>query len=288
MVVHFFYRILCGFFLGISVFAPGFSGSIVAIIMGIYQDLLRIISNPFKQFKQNVKYCLPLAIGVGFSAVLFILTFKYLFETYEKATYLLFVGLVAGNLPIIFSEIRKCGFKKHYLAGGAVSFAAALALGIFAMGIEYTSGAEALQVDLPVLALGGLAGGVTALIPGMSVSVILIIIGVYSQLIIMAESLLHLDFGYLVPFGVFLVCAAVGLVSTSRGIKKVFEKFPGFSNVTVFGFMTGSLIGILVQSLKVSDADFNWLLGCAMLAVGLGISMLFVVLGKKMGKQEPQ
>ena len=63
MVFKFLYRILCGFFLGVSVVAPGFSGSIIAITMGIYQDLLRIISNPFKQFKKNVKYCIPLGIG---------------------------------------------------------------------------------------------------------------------------------------------------------------------------------------------------------------------------------
>ena len=280
MATKFLYRILCGFFLGVSVFAPGFSGSIVAITMGVYQDLLRIISNPFKPLKQNVQFCLPLAIGVAISAVLFVLTFSYLFETYEKATYLLFVGLITGNLPIIIAEIKKSGFKKHYLAGGIGAFIAALALGVFAIGIAPISEAGELSVNWLVWALGGIAGGVTALIPGMSFSMILIIMGIYSQLISAAESLLHMSFVYLIPFGLFCACAAVGLVSASRGIKFIFKKYPGFANSAVLGFMSGSLGGILLQSIQMNDANFNWLIGCVMLAAGLGISMLFVVLGK--------
>ena len=92
---RFLFRVFSGFFLGISVFAPGFSGSIIAIILGIYQDILRIASNPFKDLKQNIAFCFPLAIGVVGSGLLFIVTFSFLFDKYEKATYLLFVGLIA-------------------------------------------------------------------------------------------------------------------------------------------------------------------------------------------------
>ena len=284
MVIRFLYRILCGFFLGVSIFAPGFSGSIVAITMGIYQDLLRIISNPFKSLKQNIKFCFPLAIGAAISAVLFVLTFNYLFETYEKATYLLFVGLIVGNLPAIYSAVKKSGFKKHYLIGGTCAFISALVLGVFATKITPVSSHDLSHVNWLIWALGGFAGGVTALIPGMSVSMILIILGIYTQLISAAESLLHFDFTYFIPFGIFCVCALAGLVSASRGIKFVFKKYPGFANATVFGFMLGSLIGILIQSLQIKDADFSLPLGGIMLASGLCVSMLFVALGKTMNK----
>jgi putative membrane protein len=283
MIKKFLYRVFCGFFLGLSVFAPGFSGSIIAIAMGIYQDLLRIASNPFKRLKENIVFCLPLGIGAMISGVLFVLVFKFLFDTYEKATYLLFVGLITGNLPLIFTEIKKCGFKKHYLIGGVAAFAAALFLGIFAAGVEQTSAVEG-AASLFTLALGGAAAGITTLIPGMSVSMVLLIMGVYRQLISMADALLHMNFTDLVPFGVFGVCAIAGLILASRGIKAVFEKFPGFANSMVFGFMSGSLFGILIQSLQTSDADFSWLLGGVMLLAGLGISMLFVVLQKVVDK----
>ena len=288
MIKRFLYRIVCGFFLGLSVFAPGFSGSLIAIMMGIYQDIVRIAANPFKQLRKNFRFCLPLFIGAAISGVLFVLAFKYLFETYEKATYLLFVGLIVGNMPVIFKEIKKCGVQKRYLLGGVGAFAMALVLVIFALGIEQTAIVENNTVNLLILTLGGLVGGMTALVPGMSVSMILIVMGVYRQIIFAAEALLHLDFTYLLPLGVFVVCAVVGLVFASKGIKFIFKRFPGFANSMVFGFMSGALIGILIQSLQMNDTNFSWLLGGIMLAAGLGVSMLFVVMGKALNKGEAQ
>jgi len=284
MTKRFFYRIFCGFFLGISVFAPGFSGSVIAIILGIYQDIVRIASNPFKKLKRNIIFCIPLGIGAAISAVFFVVSFKFLFESFEKATYLLMIGLITGNLPEIFKQIKNCGFKKRYLAGGACAFAAALALGIFA--VDMGQAAEGITASLPILAVSGLAGGAVALMPGMSVSMTLIIFGVYSQLLFAAESFLHLDFTYWVPFGLFGLCAMIGLVLASSGIKVVFERYPGLANSMVFGFMAGSLAGISVQSLNISDASFRWWLGALMLIIGLGVSMLFVVMGRAMKKSD--
>jgi len=286
MFDKFLYRILCGFFLGFSVFAPGFSGSIVAIIMGVYQDILRIISNPFKDFKQNIRFCFPMLLGAAVSAVLFVLALNYMFYSNEKATYLLFVGLISGNLPVIFAEVKKNRFKRRYLIAGLVAFAAALVLGVFSPRIAPASNASGFAENWLTLALGGFAGGVTAPIPGMSVSIILIVMGLYSQLIFVAESLLRLDLTHLVPFAFFCVFAVAGLVSSSRVIKFAFKKYPGFSNTMVFGFMSGSLLGVLISSLGKDDPGFSWFLGGAMFIIGLGLSVLFVLLGRFMSKKE--
>jgi len=285
-VFKFLYRILCGFFLGVSVVAPGFSGSIIAITMGIYQDLLRIISNPFKQFKKNVKYCIPLGIGGLISAVLFVLTFRFLFDAYPKAMYLLFIGLIAGNVPVILAEIKKCGFQKRYLIGGAVAFAAALALSMLSEGIQTAQGSEALSIVWYIWVLGGLAGGVTALVPGMSVTMVLMVIGVYSPALFAADRLLHLDFAYLVPAAFFGAGAVAGLVLSSRGIGFIFKKYPGSTNSIVLGIMSGALVGVLIRSIQITDASFTWQLGSVMLAAGLAVSILFAIMGKKMNKEE--
>ncbi|MCL2494438.1 MAG: DUF368 domain-containing protein [Oscillospiraceae bacterium] len=280
---RFLYRVFCGFVLGLSVFAPGFSGSFLAIVLGIYRDILRIASNPFKQLKANILFCIPLGIGAAASAVLFVLGFNYLFQRFEKATLLLFIGLIAGNLPEIVKQARRCGFKKRYLIGGACAFAAALALAVLAP-VSVT--AENMQAGLPLLALGGLAGGAAALVPGMSVSMILILLGVYGPLLNAAQSFLQLDFTFLLPFGLFGLCALAGLMLASRGIKAIFDRIPGFANAMVFGFMAGSLGGVLWQALRMADESFTWALGGVMLAAGLGVSMLFVLLGRSMEKLE--
>jgi len=283
MIKKFFYKIFCGFFLGLSIFAPGFSGSVVAIIMGVYQDLIRIASNPFKKLKENILFCLPLGIGALISGVLFIFGFEYLFETYEKATYLLFVGLIAGNLPIIYQDVRKSGFKMKYSIGGVIAFAVALVFGLLAVG-DSRDGLAGFTAGLPLLAVSGFAAGMGAFVPGMSVSMILIITGVYEQLIFAARTFLNFKLTYLFPFAWFGLFVIIGLVVTSRGIKALFDKAPGLANTAVFGFVLGSLVGVLVQTLRSTDTDFNWYIGAIMLAVGLLISMLFVILGKRMNK----
>jgi len=278
----FLYRVLCGFFLGLSVFAPGLSGSVIAIIMGVYKRIVDIAANPFKDLKRTIVFCIPLVIGAVLSGVVFILLFDYLFNTYEKATYLLFIGLIAGNLPVIYYEIKEHGFKPVYLAGGAAAFVAALALILAATGISEGSGIEGLTASLPRLASAGFAGGATALVPGMSVSMVLIVFGVYRELIFAAKQILDMNLSYLLPFALFALAAIVGLVLSSRGIKWVFEKIPGLAYTAVFGFMASSILGMVIQSIQLTDTDFNWLMGIIMLALGLGISMLFVVLSRKM------
>ncbi|MCL2491741.1 MAG: DUF368 domain-containing protein [Coriobacteriia bacterium] len=285
-MLNYLYRILCGFFLGLSVFAPGLSGAVIAIIMGVYKDIVEIAANPFKNLKRNILWCIPIGIGVVLSGIVFILLFDFLFETYEKATYLLFLGLIAGNLPVIYAEIKKYGFKLSYLWGGFAAFAIALAL--FFAGTQAGMAADATQLSagIPLLIAAGFAGGAAMLVPGMSVSMVLIVFGVYRQLIYAAKTLIDLDLTYLIPFGLFALCAIAGVVLSSRAIKWVFEKIPGLAYTMIFGFMASSILGLIIQSIRLQDSDFSWLLGAIMLVVGLGISMMFVYLSRKMNIDE--
>ena len=284
----FLYRILCGFFLGLSIFAPGFSGSLVAIAMGIYHEIVRIMSNPLKKLKENVIFCIPIGAGLVISAVVFVLAFRQLFDSYEKAIYLLFIGLIAGSIPLVYMEVKKIGFKPHYLIGAVCAFALAVAVSVFTSETGLMSGDTASMSDWPGLALGGFAAGVTALIPGMSLSTVLVVLGVYGPLMYAAESLIRMELSFIVPIGLFLLFVVIGLMSTAKGIKFVFEKFPGFSNTTVLGFQFGSIIGIAYQSHQIIDANFTWLLGGIMLAVGFCISIMFIILGRVMNKSESE
>jgi len=254
--------------------------------MGIYHEFVRIIANPLKKIKQNIIFCLPLGIGLIFAGVLFVITFRQLFESYEKAIYLLFVGLIAGSIPLVLFEVKKIGFKPFYLIGAICALILAVAIGVFASGAGLMSGDTASVSDWPGLALGGFAAGVTALIPGMSLATVLILLGVYSPLIYAAEALIRMDLSYIIPIGLFFICMIFGLMSTAKGIKYIFERFPGFANTTVLGFQAGSLISIAYQSQKITDSNFTWLLGVVMIIIGLGISALFIIMGKVMNKSE--
>ena len=281
----FCYHIFCGFFLGISAFAPGFSGSVMAITMGIYSDLVRIMSNPFKEIRKNLSFFIALAIGIAISGILFVLAFSALIERYPRATLLLFVGLILGNLPMIAQEVKKVPFQKRYLIGGLLAFALALTLTLFGFGVGHATGADTEGILLLRLVFAGFIAGAITLVPGMSISAILIMLGAYGPLIAMVRGLLGLNWNYLPPFFGILLTAALGLVLTARLIKRIFKRFPGFANACIFGFMSGTLIGIFMESLDVYDPGFTWLQGGLTFAAGLGASFLFILLGKKMGKK---
>jgi putative membrane protein len=275
----FFYRIFCGFFLGISVLAPGVSGSIMAVMMGIYGQLLEIMARPFKNLRRNIVFMIPMGIGAALSLLLFILAFSALFEHYERATYLLFVGLIAGNLPTVWQDARKLGFKKHDPAGMAAGFAITVGVGLLSL-LQPESQADAARFPLFYLGLSGFAGGAVALVPGMSISLVLMLFGVYDHLL---ESARAIDIPVILVTG---VCFAAGLALASRLIKLVFDRYGRFANYVVFGILCGSLASVCM-SLPGKGGVFRWWQGVLMVALGLGVSLLFVLLSKKFAPVAP-
>jgi len=282
---QFLYHIFCGFFLGISAFAPGFSGSVMAITMGIYSDLVRIMSNPFKELRKNLGFFIALALGIAISGVLFVLAFRILIDRHLRATLLLFVGLILGNLPMIAGEVRKFQFQKRYLIGGLLAFALALILSLAGFGASHMANAGTESILFLRLALAGFIAGAITLVPGMSISAILIMLGAYGPLFAMVDGILRLNWHYLPPFFGTLLAAALGLILTARLIKRIFKRYPGFANACIFGFMSGTLVGIFIESLHLQDPGFTWPLGAVTFAIGIGASFLFILLGKKMGKK---
>ncbi|MBQ9106677.1 MAG: DUF368 domain-containing protein [Clostridia bacterium] len=242
----------------------------MAIIMGIYDKLLDIASNPFKNFKNNFKFLFPLGIGALISLVLFILVFSYLFDTYEKAVFMLFIGLIVGNLPTVYKEARKSKFKWYYVLGTVAAFAVSLVVGIMSEGTGETQVASE-NTGLLYIALSGALAGFSSLVPGMSVSMILIVMGVYDYLIASAKSL------DIVTIAVVGVAFVLSMILSSKLIKFIFSKFSGMAHFMVLGFLIGSVSGIFFTLPK----DGSNLAGVIMLAIGLAISLMFVYLGKK-------
>lgn len=284
----FFYRVFCGLFIGISIIAPGISGSVMAMMMGIYDELINIIANPFKNLKKNILYCIPLAIGAGISVVVFINLLKLLFEKFPTPAYLLFIGLIAGSIPTIWQEAVEGGFKKRYIIGIVASFVFAVAIGLLAKS-NFTFMADTAiaskSIQIAYFSLCGVIAGMTSMVPGMSVSMILMMLNVYEPLLSAASELTKLtnisdNLIIVIPV---CICFAVGMILFSNLIKIVFKKFRGLAYFMVIGFMLGSIISIL-PSLPVDL--LNWILSAAAIIIGVGISILFEKLGQRFNANE--
>jgi len=266
---NFFYRMLCGFFLGIAVIAPGVSGSVMAVMMGIYDELITIISNPFKNFKKNFIFLFPMGLGSIISIVSLIQVLKIMFERYPIPSFLLFFGLIGGSLPTIFKEANENGFQKKYLFGVIGAFIFAASIGLIARSKITLNSDLNDSVYLPIT--GGVAG-MMSMIPGMSISMVLMTLGVYSKL-------LHAAAGFkimtIAPVG---FCFLLGMFLFSKITKFIFDKYHSFAYFMVFGFVLGTLIGIFPG---IPTDLLNWILSIIMISLGFYISTLFQKLGVK-------
>lgn len=290
---NFFYRILCGAFLGISVIAPGISGSIMAVMMGIYDDLITIISNPFKKFKKNLMYLLPMVIGAIISMLLLIKVLDFLFEKYTVPAYLLFMSLIAGSVPTVVDEAKQEPIKKKYFIGTVIAFAFALTIGLlgksnFAIGVDTTNAAStAMKIYLP--ACGAIAG-MMSMVPGMSISMLLMMFGIYEPLLNLATGLMTPDrwftptwFGETFTVATVVLAFLIGMVLFSNITKRVFKKWHSLGFLMVLGFMSGSIVSIFPGLPK--DL-LNWVLSIIAIAIGISISYVFKILGQKFNVEE--
>ena len=111
-VKEFFKNLGCGAAIGVAVIIPGVSGGTLAVLLNIYDKMISAVSNLKSDFKNSIKFLLPIALGIviAFAAMYFPLQF-----TLERAplpTVLLFVGLMLGTFPKLLKDSAKLGFKK--------------------------------------------------------------------------------------------------------------------------------------------------------------------------------
>lgn len=273
---NFLYKALCGFFLGVSIIAPGVSGSVIAVMMGIYNDLIRIVSNPLKNFKKNFFYLLPMGIGGLISIAVFVKFFGFLFKDYEIQARMLFMGLVMGGLPTMWKQAYKSKFKPHYLIGIIGAFALAASVGLL---VRTGSVVVTDTPHLIYLCLAGLVAGACSMMPGMSVSMVLMLFGVYTFLMEKASGYTHDIIGTATVMIPVALCFVFGMIMFSKLTRIIFKRYSVLAYFMVFGFMCGTLTAVFPNTAPSTVA--GWVASGMVFVLGLGISVLFVYLGKK-------
>ena len=285
---NFFYRLLCGAFLGISVIAPGISGSIMAVMMGIYDELIAIISNPFKNLKKNIFYLLPMGLGAVISILALIKALDFLFANYTIPAYLLFMSLILGSVPTVIGEARQGEIKKKYFIGTALAFAFALTIGLLAKSdvAVAINPDDAITLSLKIyLIIAGFVAGMMSMLPGMSVSMVLMMFGVYEVLLKLATGMMSFSVWFTAPWYTdillvlgIVVAFLVGMVLFSNITKRVFDKHHTLGFLMVLGFMSGSIICVFPGLPKTL---LDSILSVIAIALGVTVSYIFKILGKK-------
>ncbi|WP_062353296.1 DUF368 domain-containing protein [Bacillus kwashiorkori] len=226
-----------GFLMGISDLIPGVSGGTIAFILGIYDRLLAAISGFFsREWKKHLGFLIPLALGMGSAILLLSRLIKYLLEYYHEPTRFFFLGLVLGVIPFIMKQANiKRNFKVNHYLILAIAIIVLVIMAFMRSDKVLNLGESLSALEIAGLFFSGWLGSMAMLLPGISGSFILLLLGVY-DVVINALSNLNITIIAIVGAGV-----AVGFIVSSKAIQYALKHFQHATYAAIIGLIIGSI-----------------------------------------------
>lgn len=224
-----------GFFIGGTMMVPGVSGGSMAMILGIYNRLIESIAtfrkNPAKNAVFLIKFCIGAVLGITLFSK-FVIT--PLLQAFPLQVSYFFLGAVAGGVPMIYKTAGVKKFSLNALIYPLIGIIMVLLIalipeGIFTPSDTLTLGSVILQI------IGGVIVAIGLILPGVSVSQLLLMLGLYSSILSALNTFNFLPF---IPMGIGVL---LGCFVSAKFMDKAMKKFPEPTYLIVFGFLLGSL-----------------------------------------------
>ncbi|MCI7760438.1 MAG: DUF368 domain-containing protein [[Eubacterium] saphenum] len=274
-VVEYLKYFLCGLIFGTANVIPGVSGGTMLVVFGIFDRLTDAISGLKKIFK-NFPFLLTFALGAGAGILVSAKVISQMFVSFGVQTNMFFIGLILGGIPLIY-RLGTAEKKPKPLCIVpfviAMAFVIALAvlekLNIFSLTAETVEGFD-LVFSLKMVGSAALAA-VTMIIPGISGSFVMMLLGVYETII---GALSTFNFYVIIPFA---IGAVVGIVVGAKLISMLIAK----NRLMVYSALMGLVIGS-VYAILPDGFGFNLQTGYGFVFLLLGVvaSVLIEKLGK--------
>lgn len=271
--------VLIGMGIGMANVIPGVSGGTIALITGVFQRLINALKNidfvTIKAFlkgnftevfnRLDFKLLLPLGLGVIVGILTLAKILDYFFINYPILTWSYFFGLILASVFLVSSQIKKTSLMTLFFMLLGTSIAVLIAFGV----------PSSPNPNIFYLLLCGIVAAASMILPGISGSFVLILMGNY-QLILNAVNQLNLI--VLLPV---VIGAGVGLIFFSNLLSVVLKKYHDITIGTLTGFVAGSLLTLWPW--KIQEAhSYKWLIPSAftpevMMAVLLMITGILTI-----------
>lgn len=274
-------NVLKGILVGVANIIPGVSGGTMMVSMGIYDKLIHSLTHLLKEFKESMKFLIPLFVGIGIALVGLSFIIEPAFEHFPLQTSCLFIGLIVGGLPAMWNKVKGKGMKASYMIPFLVFFA--VVVGMAAMGEKEGNAADvtfSLWSCIKLFIVGIIASA-TMVIPGVSGSMMLLLLGYYNPIVSAIKdfvtALVSFDIqgilqgcGVLIPAGIGIV---VGIFAIAKLIEIIFEKFPLQAYWAIIGLIVASPIAVLLMAQLGTITLLSVAVSVVTFAVGFAIAM---------------
>ena len=262
--MHFVSDFIKGIAIGAGAILPGVSSGVLCVVFGIYEKLLNCVLNFFKNIKYNFKFLFPITLGTLFGVVLLGNVLKYVFYAYPLQTKFIFIGLILGSIPELLKKASKNQvFKFSYLLYLFLSFG----LGIFLVVLEnhiHASMNSFSEFSFLFLFFAGFLMSAGVIIPGVSSTLILMLLGCYDAYLLSVSSL-YVPFLFPLLLGLVL-----GSIFCMKLIKYLLDNYYCSTFYCIIGFTLGSVF-VLLPNISCGTELFLGLL-CLLFGLGIGLS----------------
>ena len=229
------FKFLSGILIGTCMILPGVSGSVIAIMLGIYEKVIYLINSKEKNIIK-IKKLFPLLIGILIGIFIF---GKILLLFYEKYTYQMmyvFIGLIIGGIPTLIKEITS---KSEKINKKCLIFSFLISIILFLMPKLLSIKVDN-NLNFINLFLGGFLYIAGKIVPGISSSFFLMLLGLYEYFL----NLITNPFSITASFIPFLLGIIIGLYVFIKLINILLNKYYSKTYSSIIGFILGSVLAI--------------------------------------------
>ena len=248
-----------GIVLGVAFVIPGVSGGTLAVLMGIYEELIEAASNFYKSiadFKKYIMYLLPIGLGVVFSVAVFAKLIKFGLDKAPIITILIFLGMIIGGIPALVRNVKGTKTNLKDMTLMLVGLIIVISMLIF-----HKSNTNVVLTNMSItgyitLFLVGAIAAVTMVVPGISGSFTLMLIGYYEPILNLVNDITSFkNLGpNLILIFTFMLGVFIGIIFISKIIEWCLKHYKRETYHAIIGFVLSSIISVIYE---VSKFPFN-------------------------------
>ena len=258
-----------GIIIGIAKIVPGFSGAILMISFGLYDKAIEAITNFFVHPKRNFSFLFSLCIGIGIGIVLFSRVISYFLVNFPLYSSIFLIGLIAGGVPNLKNEVSISRDYLFVVGAMVVMFFLSFLVGDSVYVVKNT------YLDILVFVFSGFLEAVGTVVPGVSSTSLLMLVGVYHYFVkvlgnLFLPSLFYSNLFFLFPFSIGFI---LGVIIISIFIHYLFTWYRKKTFAVILGISL-STIGLLLFQVVQDIHSFSSFFICVLLfAIGSFITM---------------
>lgn len=257
-------NVLKGALIGIALVIPGLSGSIFAVVVGLYDRLLTAVNHFREAPKAHSRLLVPVGVGAVLGVLVSTRAVLAVTTAWPLPSYGFFIGLVLGIGPFVWRKVRQISFRAWYLILPIMGFM--LIYGLAQLGGEQPENLVAIKAltslqDAGTMAFAGVFAVALMAIPGISGSIMLMVIDqygtVYNAVAALGPALRALASGNWKAFSLamqtaallvpFIIGAALGLLAIAKVMEALLKRFEAQVYYTVIGIVLAAVV-ILIQT----------------------------------------